>query len=307
MYLVLENVVILFVFIFLGYFLGKKEVIHTYCTSDLSNFLVKVALPITIFCSMIRPFEQSLLVESIQIFVIMIIFHIVCLFIGLAVVKICNIKTVQAGVWIFICMFSNNGFMGFPLSQSIYGNSGLFLMAIGNVVSNFLIFSVGVKLLIRGNNTVKLSGRQLFYNNINIAVVLGLIFYFTQCNIPDVVMKILKDLGNLTAPLSMIVVGLSISKSNVKEIFKNKKIYILTFMRLLIIPFITVAVVKMLPFGSRSLIPGLLILISALPAPSSVSIIAEQYNTDTKTASQSIFMTTLFSLATIPLVMCFVK
>ena len=93
MYLVLENVVILFVFIFLGYFLGKKEVIHTYCTSDLSNFLVKVALPITIFCSMIRPFEQSLLVESIHIFVIMIIFHIVCLFIGFAVVKICNIKT----------------------------------------------------------------------------------------------------------------------------------------------------------------------------------------------------------------------
>ncbi len=92
-----------------------------------------------------------------------------------------------------------------------------------------------------------------------------------------------------------------------RKYLKTKKIYILTFMRLLIIPFITIVVVRMLPFGRTSLIPGLLILISALPAPSSVSIISEQYNTDTKTASQSIFMTTLFSLATIPLVMYFVK
>lgn len=168
MYIVLKNVVILFVLIFLGYFLGKKEIIHNHCAPDLSNFLVKVTLPATVFCSMIRPFEKNLLSDSIWIFVIVIIFHLLCMSIGFAVIKVCRIPLLQRGVWIFVCMFSNNGFMGFPLAESIYGNSGLFLMAIANVVSNFLIFSLGVKLLTGAQSVGKLSGRQLFYNIIEI-------------------------------------------------------------------------------------------------------------------------------------------
>ncbi|WP_010233121.1 AEC family transporter [Clostridium arbusti] len=306
MYIVLKNVVILFVLIFLGYFLGKKEIVHNHCAPDLSNFLVKVTLPATVFCSMIRPFQKSLLSDSVELFVIVIIFHLLCMLIGFAVIKVCKIPSVQTGVWIFVCMFSNNGFMGFPLAESIYGNNGLFLMAIANVVSNFLIFSLGVKLLTGGQMVDKLSGRQLFYNNINIAVVFGLVFYFTQWQLPEIILTILKDIGGLTASLSMIVVGLSLSKSKVKEMFQNKKIYLLTSVRLLLVPFITIFITRLIPFGNNSMIQGLLILMSALPAASTVSIITEQYHKDTEAAAQAIFMTTLFSLITIPLVMYFV-
>lgn len=306
MYIVLSNVVILFVLIFLGYFIGKKEIVHNYCAPDLSNFLVKVTLPATVFCSMIRPFQKSMLSDSVCIFIIVIVFHILSMLIGFVVIKVCKVSSAQKGVWVFVCMFSNNGFMGFPLAQSIYGDKGLFLMAIGNVVSNFLIFSLGVKLLTSGKSVYKLNGRQLFYNNINIAVIIGLIFYFTQWHLPEILMTIVRDIGGLTASLSMIVVGLSLSRSKFKEMFQSRKIYILTCIRLILIPFLTIIVTRLIPYGAKSLIPSLLILIAALPAPSSVSIIAEQYNMDTQTAAQSIFMTTLCSLITIPLVMYFV-
>lgn len=305
MLLIIKNVTVLFVLIFLGYFLGKKEIVHNDCAPDLSNFLLKVTLPATVFCSMIRPFQKSLLTDSILLFGMMFAFHMLCLLAGFAVVKLCKIPEMQAGTWLFVCMFSNNGFMGFPLAQSIYGNNGLFLMAIANVVSNFLIFSLGVKLLTHGRHVGKLSGRQLFYNNINIAVVLGLLFYFVQWQPPQIVMTVLKDIGGLTAALSMIVVGLSVSRSNIGKMFQNKKIFLLAFARLLLIPFLTIGIIRLAPFGAHGLLPRLLVLIAALPAPSAVSIIAEKYHTNTETPAQAIFATTLCSLVTVPLVMLF--
>lgn len=304
MLLVIENVVILFVLIFLGYFLGKKKVVHNTCAPDLSNFLLKVTLPVTVFCSMIRPFQRPLLIDSVSLFGIMFLFHLLSMLVGLAVVKVFRVPDAQAGTWIFVSMFSNNGFMGFPLAQSIYGNKGLFLMAIANVVSNFLIFSLGVKLLTRGQNVGRLSGRQLFYNNINIAVVAGLVFYFAQWTPPQIVMTILKDIGGLTAALSMIVVGLSVSRSNVRAMFQNKKMYLLAMVRLVLVPALTIGIIHLLPFGGmHGLIPHLLVLVAALPAPSSVSILAEKYGTDTEGPAQAIFATTLCSLVTIPVMM----
>ncbi|HCC00428.1 MAG TPA: hypothetical protein DEP42_04330, partial [Ruminococcaceae bacterium] len=235
--------------------------------------------------------------------ILMFVFHLLCLLLGLILVKIGRISSQQAGTWLLVCMFSNNGFMGFPLAQSIYGNDGLFLMAVANVVSNFLIFSLGIKLQTHGQATGHIGGRQLFYNDINIAVIIGLLFYLLSWRPPEIIMTVLKDVSSLTAPLSMIVVGLSMSRSNIRKIFANKKIYLLAFTRLLLIPILTIGILKVSPLGLHGLLPHLLILISALPSLSAVSMIAETYHTDTETPAQAIFITTLFSPVTIPLIM----
>ncbi len=303
MNLVTQNVAVLFAFVFLGFFLGKTQVVHHDCAPDLSNFLVKVTLPATVFCSMLRPFQLTLLHDSALILVLMVAFHLLGMFIGALAVRLGGLTGPQAGIWVFVCMFCNNGFMGFPLAQSLYGNDGLFLMAIANVVSNLLIFSVGALLLTHGKNGIHLSGRQLFYNNINIAVVLGAVFYFTQWQLPELALSILRQLGGLTGPLSMIVVGLSASRYEVQKMLQNKAIYVLAAIRLLLIPLLTAGIVHLLPFRSDSLIPALLILTAALPAPSSSTIILEQHHLDTQTAAQAIFLSTLGSLVTIPLMM----
>ena len=303
MNLVTQNVVVLFAFVFLGFFLGKTHVVHDDCAPDLSNFLVKVTLPVTVFCSMLRPCQLTLLHDSALILMLMVVFHLLSMLIGAIAVRLGGITGPQAGVWVFVCMFCNNGFMGFPLAQSLYGDDGLFLMAIANVVSNLLIFSVGALLLTHGKNGIHLKGRQLFYNNINIAVVLGAVFYLTQWQLPELALSILQPLGGLTGPLSMIVVGLSASRYEVKKMLQNKAIYALASIRLLFIPLLTAGIVHLLPFRSDSLIPALLILTAALPAPSSSTIILEQHHLDTQTAAQAIFLSTLGSLVTIPLMM----
>ena len=127
--IVISSVVILFVLIFLGFFIGKRGIIRKECAPDLSNFILKVTMPVTVFCSMAHQSDLSLLGSIWQIMIMALIFHLASGVVGLILVRCMKIPPREQGIWIFNCMFSNNGFMGFPLGLAIWGNNGLFLMA----------------------------------------------------------------------------------------------------------------------------------------------------------------------------------
>ena len=307
MKVVVSSVLILFILVALGYGIGKRKIIRPECASDLSSFLVKIAMPVTVFLSMQMEYKPELAAEGVRIFIAAFIFHFFCLLVGMAAVRLCSVKSEDRGVWLFVSLFSNNGFMGFPLALAIYGNDGLFLMSIANVVTNFLIFSIGVRLLTRGKNiSEKLNIRKMFVNNINIAVVLGLICYFSQIRLPQLMLNTLDYVGRITAGLSMIVVGLSLSKMDARQMFRGKNVWLLTAVRLAVIPALTILILKLLPGMKGGMTAGILVLMSGLPSASTVTIISEQYHLDNPLASKAIFMTTLLCIATIPAVMLFV-
>ena len=301
---VITSVVILFILIFIGFFIGKRGIVHKDSIPDLSRLVIQVTMPVTIFCSMIQQKDRSLLGQVGEIMLMLLIFHICTAVLGIVAVKMLKIPDHEKGIWIFNFMFSNNGFMGFPLALAIYGNTVLFLMAVANVVSNLLIFSVGLK-LITWHYPVKerISLKKMLVNNINISVVIGFIFYLAQFHVPDVGMKLLNYLSNITAGLSMLVVGLSLSRMQIREVFQNKRMFLMVIFRLLIIPLLTIVVLKALPFKVPDMLYALVVLMAALPAASSQTMLAEQYRTNIQDAGRAVFVTTLFSVITIPLIM----
>ncbi len=180
----------------------------------------------------------------------------------------------------------------------------MFLMALGNVVTNLVIFSVGIKLLTwHYDIKEKLSIRKMFVNNINIAVVVGFVFLLANIPVPDVVDQLLSYLANITSGLSMLVVGLSLSRLAFREVFQDKKMFFLAALRLLALPLLLIAILRVLPFEVDELTRNILILTAALPTSSAQSMITEQYHTNTSAAARSVFVTTLFSVATVPLIM----
>lgn len=306
MSVVIQSVSVLFLLIALGYVIGRKKMFSSESISQLSDFLVKVALPVTVFNSMQMEFNQALVITGIKIFCITIIFHLASLLLGFAGARLFHIKKQELGVWLFVCMFSNNGFMGFPLASAIYGNEGMFLMSIANVVSNFLIFSLGVYFLTSGHDISAKPGlRKMIINNINIAVVLGLLAYFTQICLPEFLTQTLTYIGNITSGLSMIVVGLSLSKMNAGKMFSGRSAYLLSAMRLLAIPTITAIICQLVFSDGERIMSGIIILMSALPSPSSVTIISEQYHIQNELGSKIVFLSTLFCMITIPVFMIF--
>ncbi|MCU6763268.1 putative transporter YfdV [uncultured Roseburia sp.] len=304
MSVVVSSVVILFILIFVGFYIGRRGIIRQECTPDLSNFILKVTMPVTVFVSMIQQENLSLAGKIWQIMFMTLVLHLVSFLIGLGVIRALRIPKQEQGIWLFNCMFTNNGFMGFPLGLSIWGNDGLFLMAVANVVSNFLIFSMGLKFLTKYYPVKeKINLKRMVVNNLNLAVVIGFVFYLAQIHLPEIPMKLLNYLSDITAGLSMIVVGLSLSRMQIRQVFSNKKIFLLAAVRLLALPCICAAVLKWLPISADSELVSILILMSALPAASSQTILTEQYGTNTQDASRAILVTTLFCVVTIPFVM----
>lgn len=304
MSVVATSVFLLFALIVLGFILGKRNIIHKESIPDLSNLVLKVTMPVTVFCSIINQDRSQLVAYGIQTFVSIIMLHLCALVVGLILVRLANVRDLDRGVWIYCMLFSNNGFMGIPLALSVFDEKGMFLMALGNVVGNFLIFSVGIKLLTwKYPIKEKLSIRKMVLNNINIAVVLGLLVCVLQIQLPDVLNQLLAYLSNITSGLSMLVVGLSISRLPVKAVFQDKKMLILTAGRLLIFPLLILGLIRILPVHLDKTLENVLILTAALPVSSAQSMITEQYGTNTAAAGRSVFMTTLFSVITVPIIM----
>ena len=303
MKLVFTNVLILFILMFIGYTLGKKQVIKHSSINDLTNLLIDVSIPATIIASMIRPYSEDLMKDAFRVLLIMTVYHLSVVLIAYLITKIIKVDKKDAGGWIFGMVFSNNGFIGFPLMYAIYGKEGLFIMAMGNIIQNILIFSLGVKLITMNYETTeKIRIKNIIFTRQNAAILIGMILFIGEVSVSAPIVSLLTYLSNLTVPLSMIVVGLSLSRYKVKDMFTDKEAYRLTVFRMLIVPLFMLLIFKLTNISANNDIPYAIMFYTAvLPSPALLAIMAERYNTSTTFSSRCVFLTTLVSVITVPI------
>lgn len=298
------SVIILFALIFVGYFVGKVGWLRKESAPDLSALVLNITMPVTIFLSIVSQTGSGSMGRDFLIIPFIAIFHVATIFCGLLVTRLFRVPKEKRGTWMFNCVFSNNGFMGLPLALSVFGDRGLFIMVLGNMISNLLLFSIGTKMLTENvPDADKISVKKMFLTNINFAVVAGLIFALFHIPLFDIAANLLGYLGDISSGLSMLVVGLSLSRMSIAVVFKDKKMFILTALRLLAIPLLTIAVLRILPFEMDPMIESILIMSAALPSAAAQSMIAEQYHGDLEASGQAVFLTTLFAVVTVPLMM----
>lgn len=302
MQVIFINVLILFMLLFLGFIMGTKKIVAHSSINDITNILIDVSIPCTIVVSLIRPFSQRLIGDTIKVCLCILIFHLVMTGISYGMSKILKVDKLKQGSWIFALVFSNNAFIGYPLMYALYGNDGLFLMAMGNIVQNILIFSIGVKMTnLNYGKDEHVRLRNIIITKQNIAVVIGLIIFFTQIAIPKPIVTLITYVSNLTVPLSMIVVGLSLSRYDVRNMFTDGEVYRLTAIRMVIIPIIMLLAYKGLGINANKDLPlAILYFTAVLPAPAFTTIMAERYNTSIEFSSKCVFITTIISIITVP-------
>ncbi len=304
MNVVITSVLILFALVFLGFFLGKGKVVHQDSIPDLSNLVLQVTMPVTIFCSIIDQQGAGHFSGVWQMIVAIAVYHMIALGVTFIAMRLMRVPEEERGVWLFSGMLANNGFMGLPLALAVFGSEGMFIMAMGNVISNLFIFSIGLKFLtMRYPIKGKIGLRQMLFNNINIAVVVGFIFLLLQIPVPDAVSQFLDYLTGITSGLSMLVVGLSLSRMAFQHVFANARMFVLSAVRLLAVPLLLILIFRLFPIPIDPMVRNVLILTAALPSAAAQSMMTEQYHTNTAAAAQAVFLTTLFSVVTIPLVM----
>ena len=303
--IIINNLAVIFGMIAVGFAAGKAHLLSERASADFTSFMMKIALPCMIFMSLAREFDARLLRESILGVVLCFCMILLTLWVTWFLAGILKIAEWRRATWIFSSTFGNSGFMGFPLIRAIFGADGLLLASVMGMAHLMIQYTLCVRMFCHYSgrkDAEQISWKGILLSNPNIALGLGLIFFIFQIPLPETAATIINSFGNITTPLSMFLIGMSLADGKLSEAFRDFGVVSCTAMRLIVVPLLFVVILRLLPVPSE-LLPGVLLLAFAMPCPSLGMVFSQQYGGDVKLGAQSIFLSSLCCIVTVPLVM----
>ncbi|AZP03484.1 AEC family transporter [Jeotgalibaca ciconiae] len=297
---VLHQMLVLMLILVVGYIVAKTGVLEKHANLNFATLINYVTVPALIISSTSGAAKVGSKFDSIFV-LIMAVFSYV-LFIGLALItpKIFKVQPDEEGIIQFLTVFANNGFMGFPVVQAIFGTGALFYASIYNIPNNLLLYSIGIYMITKGKRLNTISWRVILTNPATIASVLALFFFFFDIQLPSILTQATESLGNITSPLAMFLIGSSMADIDLLAAIRNVKLYLFAVFRMLLIPILLWFVLR--NFISNEMILGVLIVIAAMPGPTMAVTLSTQYSGNTKLATGYVFLSTVISVLTIPLI-----
>ncbi|EJO5348030.1 AEC family transporter [Clostridium botulinum] len=297
---IINQVLILFIIMVIGIVCRKKEILDENTNKKLSELLVKVTLPCLILSSFNYNFTGDMIKKAKMIFLYSLIIHIVLILVsGLFFIKH-NEKAKR--VLKFSTIFSNSGFMGYPVLETLYGKVGIFYASIFGIPFNIFMLSLGI-MIYTGKKDFK-DFKSILKEPGIIATFLGIIMLVFSFSLPSSINKSLQYVGSMTTPLSMIIVGSMLVDIDVKEIFSGIEAYYGALVRLIIVP-VLVYIIMILLKADRFLLE-ICVILEAMPTAVLATVLAEEYDADVVLATKCVFITTILSIVTIPLVVYFI-
>jgi len=283
-----------------GYVARKRGILSDEMNAGMSTILVKIALPCTVFLSMMRPFSRELLLESLATLFLSAAIYLSGYLIGMGLAKLLGAAEDEKRVWMFSLVFANVGYMGFPIIQAVYGYEGMIYVSMANASFQVLAFSLGIYLFRKAGTEAKTNFRAIILNPALIITFVGFIFFVTGFRLPDTLNNGIGLVGGMTVPLSMLLVGSILAKSRPLTLVNDPRVLPVIFMRLLGIPLAAFFILRL--FIHNPVMLEVLVVLSAMPAAALTVIFAEQYKGNTAAASKIVALSSLLCLITVPLI-----
>ena len=300
----------LFAALLLGYFLRKSKILDEDSTKKLSSVIVNGVLPFLILNSVSG--IQGDTGEVVRLLISGVVFYFVCPILAAGIVKLLKIPVNLKGTYMCMMIFSNNIFMGYPVTSALFGDSAIFYTTMFHMFFNIMVFSLGVTLIRKDTKEMteikkpqnfkeRITALRKIFNNGVLASIAALLIFFAGIQLPEIVTETCSFIGSTCMPFSMIVIGSSIAGYPLRDVFSDKKIYLATFVRLVLMP--------LLVYGAMHLVTDNQVFIKiatitvGMPVASIVAMVSASYEVQGKAASMAVVFSTLCSLITIP-VMC---
>ena len=297
---VVNQMLVLFGILSVGYIAGKTKLLTREKSAVFAKIIISVAQPCLILFAVMSS-SISISIGSVVIFLLIALGLYVLMFaIAFPISRLlCAGKKApkdDRNLYCYMCMFSNVAFMGFPVCYAIFGpDSGLYV-ALLSIVFQMLNFSLGV-FLISGK-----SSRFQIKSLINppfIAAIISIPIAIFGFRAPDIIMDITQMLGNITIPGIMLITGATLSLMPIKNALNEWRVYPVTLIRLLVVPVLTWAILRQ--FITDDMVLGIIVILSGTPVAMSATMLAIRYGGNEKVASSGLFISTLLSIVTIPL------
>lgn len=287
---------LLFIYILIGIYARKISIITKENQQKFIDFILRIAMPCMIFNS----FRQEITIDTINKAGIIIAISFFVCFTALLLGKIFYRKYSfeKRSIMQYGTLINNAGFAGLPLSREVFGDIGLFYAAFYLIPIRIFMWTAGISLFTQTDR--KTQWKNVILNPNIIAIELGLIRSILHIKLPYTLNYGIENIGNCVTPISMMVVGAILADVKIKTIFE-KSVFFIAGVRLILLPLITLGVMSM--FRLNSTISGVTLLLTAMPVGTTTALLAAKYNADVDFASKCVFVTTILSLITVPLIM----
>jgi predicted permease len=289
----------LFLLLILGFVLFKCHIFDEYTNKKISALIVNVASPMLIISSIagVEGSNKSIVFLMIGAGILMYIGFII---LGKIINRIFPFPKKDWPVYECMVVFANTGFMGYPVLLDVFGQEAVFYASLIHMAFNFFVYTYAIMCLTKGDDSeFKLNFKQLLTPGI-ILIFVGIFIYLFDIQLPSVLMDTINSVGSLTAPLSMMMIGSSLAVYPIKDSFTDWRSYVFAFVRLMIVPFVTMIMCRLLHIDAYY--ANITIITNAMPVGSMVLMLATQYNANVKIVTRNIVVSTLLSVITIPIV-----
>lgn len=288
----------------LGFTLTKKRVVDDRGRRVLNELLLKAVLPFTILTSSQYQFSVDMMKSIGAVALGSGLYYLISLFVLRLVLWKTRVADSERRVFITTSVFANTGFVGMPIMYSLFGNPGLLLAAIYNLIYNVFFYTYGVHLL-----SGKKPSFKEYINPVSLSSILAIVLFIAPWRAPSVVVNAMNLVGNMTFPLSMIIMGSTLATIDWLKLFADFKSYVVCFLRLVLFPILmTVALIGLKHF--IDIFPATvitLIIMTALPSGTMSVIYSERYDCAPKFCARTVTLTLIFMVISLPLMiaLCF--
>ena len=206
------------------------------------------------------------------------------------------------GIAAFAGAFSNPGFFGVPLIVTCIGKDAVFYVAFFIAFLNIGQWTYGVSALNGKPIRIGFSLQKILSAPFTIAILVGMILFLTQISLPEIISGCLSTVAGLNTPLAMFTVGIYLAQTDIHKMFVRKRLYMISAVRLLLIPIIAMLLLSLLPTSLYQMKMALLLAI-ACPVGTNVAVYAQLHNQDYSYAAETVVISTMLSVLTMPLIL----
>lgn len=294
----LEVMVMLFTMVILGYTACKLGYMGDKFDKKLSSIVVDITCPLLVLSSVMgdeMP-DRSLILPLVGVGFLT---YIILLVFGFWVPRFISRNHDDQGMIGFSLMFANVGFIGYPIVASIFGPKAVFYAALLNVPNTFFIFTAGV-MLVKGEYSIRQFNPKVLLSPALIGAFIAALLVAFGVHTPEMIARPITMVGNITVPAALMIIGSSMARLPLREIIGSGKVYATSFLRLVIVPLSVYFLFRLC--GVNTLINNINTVVIAMPVASFGTMFCMKYDRNPSLMTEATFITTLFSIITIPLI-----
>lgn len=291
----IDTQVLLFLYMLCGVIVDRLRIVREDNREVLVRLLMDVVMPMMVLNAFNNPISREDLLSSLWIILVALMGCVITGLIGLVLWK--KEPEYKRKVLMYASMFSNAGNAGLPIISLVFGPTGVFYASMYLIPPRILQWTVGLSLFVEHKKGAWV--KNVLLNPMVVVVYIGVILMATNWQITGALGTAIDNLGAMTAPLSMILIGVTLSHMNWRMLL-DRSVLLISFLRLIAFPLLFILLLKLTHADEMTM--NISVILLAMPVASNTAAMAERYGGDHVFASACVSVSTLLSIITVPVI-----